>query len=135
MKDVGKKNENKKTKTVNLRVSIKEYEMIKEKSKKYSSMSSLLLDSVAIFDNKAGRNKIDTINTWAVEFGVYKSELEKIGTNINQFAHYANTLLLQGIENTDVIKSFNVLLDEYNSLYKDMIKLQEAFTKSVIRKW
>ena len=60
------------------------------------------------------------------QFGEYKHEIAKIGTNINQLAHYANILLNTDRYSKEVVEEMTMQLRE---LTKMEMKVEELATK------
>ena len=57
-----------KRKQINVRLTDEEFKMMKEKSKNYPSLSTLVIDAVRTFDDRKGRN----LNQVAHEINLYK---------------------------------------------------------------
>lgn len=131
MKEENKKNN--KLKQINIRLTEEDFSFFKEKGKNYPSMSALITDSVKQFNTSGGANKIEALNSWAIEFSAFKVELSRIGNNINQVAHYANILQTQQIVPDETMNVFIEKISEYNNLLKKMTELQEKFTRKVIK--
>lgn len=81
-----------KKKQINIRLTDEELKMLKEKSREYSSMSALIIDAVQEFNNKSGRNRVDTM----IEFARYAKQIEvemaRVGNNLNQITHELNLI-------------------------------------------
>lgn len=58
------------------------------------------------------------------------AELGSIGNNMNQIAKYANLLSLRGELNMHPIKQFNMLMDEYMSTRRELVKAYRAIIKN-----
>ena len=119
---------------IHFRISEDEKKIFDKKAKKYPSKSALIIDAVRNFDERGGANKIDSLNRWANDFTVYNAEIKKIGNNINQLAHYFNSVNLQGLNPVTESSAEMVaeMLDEWNKMFKKMVKLQSDYTQSVI---
>ena len=90
------KNSNK-THRIFVRVSDKELEELKEKSKNYPTLSSFVLDACFKFDDELGIKRLERLRLWSEDFHSFKTEISKIGANINQLAHYVNNLQKTGV--------------------------------------
>lgn len=64
--------------------------MMKEKSKNYPSLSTLVIDAVRTFDDRKGRNKIDTMIDFSNYIRQTDVEMARVGNNLNQVAHEIN---------------------------------------------
>lgn len=122
-----------KLKQIHFRVTEDEYNMIKEKGEKYSSISAIILEAVKNFDERDGCNIIDVLDDWARDFGAFKVDLSRIGNNINQVAHYVNTMKTQGVYNENVLNIVEQELSAYNELLVNMVKAQERFAQRVCK--
>lgn len=79
-----------KRKQINVRLTDEEFKMMKEKSKKYPSLSTLVIDAVRAFDDRKGRNKIDTMIDFSNYIRQTEVEMARVGNNLNQVAHEIN---------------------------------------------
>lgn len=79
-----------KRKQINVRLTDEEFKMMKEKSKNYPSLSTLVIDAVRSFDDRKGRNKIDTMIDFSNYIRQTEVEMARVGNNLNQVAHEIN---------------------------------------------
>lgn len=117
---------------IHFRVTEEEKNKFKKKAVNYSSMSAMIIDAVNKFDDRVGVLKLDCLNNWSQDFKYFKSEINRVGNNINQIAHYMNVLNLQGVTINDVtFEEVKNKLDEWNEMYGKMVKLQEKFLTEI----
>lgn len=122
-----------KIKRINIRISKEELELIEKKASAYPSLTSLIIDAVKNYDNRLGSKKLDALNEWAIEFKAFQTELNRIGNNINQLAHYVNSLSSAGIKSVEIVEVVNKTIEEYNTMFKNMVELQKSFVKRVTK--
>ncbi len=92
---VRKKKEKKKIKRLELRLSEEQYLMMKRKSANFPTMTDFVVNAIDDFDENGGIAKVDLINSWSAELGSFKSDLARIGNNVNQIAHFLNIQKVQ----------------------------------------
>ncbi len=78
-----------------LRLSDEQYQVMKRKSANFPTMTDFVINAIDDFDENGGIAKVDLINSWSTELGSFKSDLARIGNNINQIAHYLNIQRVQ----------------------------------------
>ena len=86
-----------KTKEIHLRLTEKEYTILKEKAKDYPSLSSYVIDACLNFDDELGRRRLNRFRLWSEDFHKFESELNMIGNNINQIAYHFNKMSHTGV--------------------------------------
>lgn len=129
-----KKTKEGKNRQIHFRVTDEEFDMIRNKSKNYPSISLLLIHSVKEFDNRGGAMKIHSLNRWADEYILFRKEMSKIGVNLNQITEYLNILRLHDIfVSDDAINTAIEIIQEIRSLYRRIIASQEEYTRSVTK--
>lgn len=79
-----------KRKQINVRLTDEEYKMMKVKSKNYPSLSTLVIDAVRAFDDRKGRNKIDTMIDFSNYIRQVEVEMARVGNNLNQVTREIN---------------------------------------------
>ena len=108
-----KKEAKRKVKQLHIRISEDEYFSIKKKAKKYPSISALILDAVANFDMKRGRNRIDTMIEFSKDMRKAEVDISRIGNNINQIAKELHRYRLEGISlNNAPLASLTKVMEE-----------------------
>lgn len=117
-----KEQKGKKQKKVEVRVTIDEYNLLKEKSKGYQSLSSFLLDAAKNHDERRGRNRIDTMIRFSELMSESDTSIARIGNNINQIAKAIHRQNMEGIDlkNTP-LGHFSSLIDEAKNTLKEIL--------------
>jgi hypothetical protein len=107
-----------KTKYIKLRVTEDEKADIVRMAAGYSSVSAFILDAARHFDDRLGQRKLEAMDRFAEQFTGMERTVAGVANNINQLAHYANSMRLMDRAQPGVIAEFNRLTDEWNSLLK-----------------
>ena len=108
-----KKSEDRKSRRLEIRLSENEYKQLQRKAKKYPSISALILDAVANFDIKRGRNRIDTMIEFSEDMRKAEVDISRIGNNINQIAKELHRYRLEGISlNNAPLASLTKVMEE-----------------------
>ena len=123
------KNSNK-THRIIVRVSDKELEELKEKSKNYPTLSSFVLDACFKFDDELGIKRLERLRLWSEDFHSFKTEISKIGANINQLAHYVNNLQKTGVFLPSVLDEIVRVENEFNLMMNLILKSNMNFKKT-----
>lgn len=125
-----------KNKRIDLRLTEKEYLFLKEKAKNYPTLSSFVLDACRNFDDELGIKRLDVIRKWCSDYKKYEYELNRIGCNINQIAHYLNKLADVGILSDKFLpelkRQYSVLIElltQLNSSNMNFRKNASGFLK------
>ena len=124
--------EENKTKQIHLRVSEEEEKILKEKAKNWGgSVSAFILNACMKYDSEDRRNKLQFIREWNKEMSEYKTDIDKIGTNINQIARVVNTMKLQG----EVAISEDMVAEvrTYNLLMRKMERYIEKAVRGLLK--
>lgn len=77
-----------------IRINEDDYNMFKEKSQAYGSMSAMVRAAVASLDDRTTIGAIDVANNMAYLFKKFQSDLSKVGGNLNQASKRANELAI-----------------------------------------
>lgn len=109
-----------KDKQLHIRLSLEEYNLIRERSKAYQSISSFVLDALLNYDVRRGRNRIDTMIKFSELMTKSDVSLARIGNNINQIAHEMNRQRLLGI---NLVNSSS---EYYMQLLEESVELQKS---------
>lgn len=117
-----KEQKGKKQKKVEVRVTIDEYNLLKEKSKGYQSLSSFLLDAAKNHDERRGRNRIDTMIRFSELMSESDTSIARIGNNVNQIAKAIHRQNMEGIDlkNTP-LGHFSGLIEEAKNTLKEIL--------------
>ena len=142
MKDSGNKDQ-----IVKLRVSGAERDMFEAKAANYGSISAMIRDAVAHYDDTLMKRRIESMNLLYPLISkhesdlnrignnlnqiAHESDLNRIGNNLNQIAHYCNLLAANGEYNMQVItSSVEPLLHQLLSLNSDIAATEhKIFTR------
>jgi len=126
MKDSGNKD-----RIVKLRVSGAERDMFEAKAANYGSISAMIRDAVTHYDDALMKRRIESMNMLYPLISKHESDLNRIGNNLNQIAHYCNLLAANGEYNMQVItSSVEPLLHQLLSLNSDIAATEhKIFTR------
>lgn len=120
-----------KRKNIIFRCTEEEFLNIKEKAKKYPSISSLILDSVRDFQVEGGRNKISLLIETSIKINKNKNDLSKIGNNINQIAHYLNIAKAENRFSLEEMKDIEIMLEKYYDILCEIDKEQRNILEKI----
>jgi len=115
--------EGKRNRKIDVRFSEDEYRKVEDLEKELGLNKTDLI-RMRLLNNSAGM----VINAKSLLAGIdtIGAELGRAGNNINQLAHHANTMRLQGKLDPLVISRFNELMEDYLQL---QMKLEVSFRK------
>lgn len=124
----------KKLKKVEVRVTIDEYNLLKEKSKRYQSLSSFLLDAAKNHDERRGRNRIDTMIKFSELMSESDTSIARIGNNINQIARAIHRQNIEGIDMRDTplghfLEILSEVKDVLNALLIELRKISNSMQR------
>ena len=100
MKESGNKDQ-----VIRLRVSGAERDMFEAKAANYGSISAMIRDAVAHYDDTLMKRRIESMNLLYPLISKHEADLNRIGNNLNQVAHYCNLLAENNEYNMQVITS------------------------------
>ena len=100
MKESGNKDQ-----VIRLRVSGAERDMFEAKAANYGSISAMIRDAVAHYDDTLMKRRIESMNLLYPLISKHESDLNRVGSNLNQVAHYCNLLAENNEYNMQVITS------------------------------
>ena len=86
-----------KTASIHMRVTEEELAMFKEKTKKYPSMTSMLLAAVKNLNEHTMSNRMAHVLELKAELDEQNRQLGRMGANLNQIAKYFNQISNAGI--------------------------------------
>ena len=120
MKDSGNKDH-----IIRLRVSSQEREMFEAKAANYGGISAMIRDAVAHYDDTLMKRRIESMNLLYPLIAQHSADLNRIGNNLNQVAHYCNLLAANGEYNLQVItSSVEPILHQLLSLNRDIVETE-----------
>ena len=105
--------------------------MFEAKAANYGSISAMIRDAVAHYDDTLMKRRIESMNKLYPLIPKHESDLNRIGNNLNQIAHYCNLLAANGEYNMQVItSSVEPLLHQLLSLNSDIAATEhKIFTR------
>ena len=105
--------------------------MCETKAANYGSISAMIRDAVAHYDDTLMKRRIESMNLLYPLISKHESNLNRIGNNLNQIAHYCNLLAANGEYNMQVItSSVEPLLHQLLSLNSDIAATEhKIFTR------
>lgn len=115
-----------KTKEIHIRATEEEYMMMKGKSKKYPSLSALIIDAVRDFDVKKGRNRIDTMIDFSNNIRKTEVEMARVGNNLNQITHEINLYKFGEVDLPSIerlVKTLEESLEVNKNILRDIRRL------------
>jgi len=126
MKDSGNKDQ-----IVKLRVSNAERELFEAKAANYGSISAMIRDAVAHYDDTLIKRRIESMNLLYPLISKHEADLNRIGNNLNQIAHYCNMLAAKGeYEMQYVASAIEPILHQILILNNDIAAMEhKIFTR------
>ena len=126
MKESGNKDQ-----VIRLRVSGTERDMFEAKAANYGSISAMIRDAVAHYDDTLMKRRIESMNLLYPLISKHESDLNRIENNLNQVAHYCNLLAENNEYNMQVItSSVEPVLHQLLSLNSDIAATEhKIFTR------
>jgi hypothetical protein len=126
MKDFGNKD-----RIVRLRVSGAEKDMFEAKAANYGGISAMIRDAVAHYDDTLMKRRIESMNLLYPLISKHEADLNRIGNNLNQVAHYCNVLAENGeYEMQYVTTAIEPVLHQLLSLNSDIaVTEHKIFTR------
>lgn len=109
----------------NFRMTADEKKRLKEMAAKSGRTVSAYIRAKLFGGEVATINAVEFLKGYTTQ--IY--EMQKIGNNINQLAHYANICIKGGVLSEDVVKQMDVYLGELVECERQIISLQ----KKIIR--
>ena len=110
---------------IRLRVSSAEREMFEAKAADYGGISAMIRDAVAHYDDTLMKRRIESMNLLYPLISQHSADLNRIGNNLNQVAHYCNLLAANGEYNLQVItSSVEPILHQLLSLNRDIVETE-----------
>lgn len=125
-------NEGIKNKRIDIRVSTEELEKIKQKAHGYQSVSAYMIDAALNFDDRLGRQRLAAIDEWAALYVQYKKDINGIGNNLNQLAHYANQMNRLGLADTKVLEENHKMMESWIEIAKVLVRGNENLRKAIV---
>lgn len=117
---------NLRTKDIHLRVTEEEYALFRKKGKEYLNTSKMIVQAVKDFKpNNHGINKLTILNNYSEKMEMLSTQINKIGNNLNQLAHYANILLMAEhptVMDKDTLKYLLEQIEENNKIVNGLCK-------------
>ena len=112
---------------LDFRLTEEEYKSIEEMSKTFGlSKADVIRHRVLNNSVPLVLNKLEMIK----EINAISSELGKSGSNLNQLAHYANRLKIEGVVEAKTLNRLDVLLEQYNTILRKVhISLRDVIRK------
>ena len=107
-----------------------EKELFMSKAKRYRSVSAMIRDAVAHYDDRLMMGRIDAVNSIEPVITAHQKELSRLGNNLNQVAHYCNGLAQTSAYHTQfvatriepLLKDISENLDRETSIEDDILK-------------
>lgn len=116
-----------KNKQINLRLSEKELDALKNKAKGYPTLSAFILDACFKFDDELGIKRIQRFKSWSSDFLKFDSEISRVGNNINQLNKLLYKMTSSGIVTSPVIKEILNQQNEIMNLFTEILNSNIKF--------
>jgi len=110
----------KKTKHIDIRVTEKEYNLIKRKAGENNAMSYFILNAVNHYDDKYLKKRIDVIEAAGKAFKEWDTSLKKFENNINSIANYCNRCERLGIDDVEPIMETSKYISSMRLLFQEV---------------
>lgn len=128
------KNNNKKSKRLEIRITPKEEITIKQKAENFKSLSNMILNAILQFDDTGSKRKIEKLNEMVYFYKKYQQELSWLSGNLNQVVNRACELSTseEGMHTyfTDILFP---QIDEIQELIKNIKEEQHKVAKKLTR--
>lgn len=116
-----------------IRLSEEEYEMFKQKSSKYQTMSGMIRDAVKGFNDIQTQGKIEALTEIRSHYTKFDQRLGWLGSNINQAQHRANELAIAGkLSPSYIQKILFPKINEAINLIKDVRSEQDKIFSKLL---
>ena len=107
-----------------------EKELFLSKARHYRSVSAMIRDAVAHYDDHLMMGRIDAVNSIEPVITRHQAELSRLGNNLNQVAHYCNGLAQTSAYHTQfvatrvepLLKEIGENLDKETRIEDDILK-------------
>ena len=105
--------------------------MFEEKAANYGGISAMIRDAVAHYDDTLMKRRIESMNLLYPLISKHSADLNRIGNNLNQVAHYCNVLAENGeYELQYVTTAIEPILHQLLSLNSDIAATEhKIFTR------
>lgn len=123
----------KKIKHIDIRVTEKEYNLIKKKAGYGNSMTYFIINAVKHYDDKYLHKRIDIIESTGAAFKEWNNNLKKFASNINAIANYCNRCKLLGIDDTEPISEVCKYIDDMKELFQAIQSFHTRFLSFISR--
>lgn len=121
--------------TYKIRLSDDELKLFKRKAQRYQNMSVMIRDAVRQFSDVQTKRKIETLVDLKGYYVRNDNKLSWLGSNINQIAHNANLMMIDGKLSPDyyhnrvmptleaMLKDIRQMKSEEHEIYCNLLKL------------
>lgn len=115
------------TRKIDFRLTEDEYKSIEELAETFGLTKADLIRN-RVLENTVPLviNKLEMIR----ELNTVSSELGKSGSNLNQLAHHANRMRIQGIVEPSTLKRLDLFFEQHNTILKEL----HIALRNIIRK-
>lgn len=115
------------TRKIDFRLTEDEYKSIEELAETFGLTKADLIRN-RVLENAVPLviNKLEMIR----ELNTVSSELGKSGSNLNQLAHHANRMRIQGIVEPSTLKRLDLFFEQHNTILKEL----HIALRNIIRK-
>lgn len=125
---------NNRTKNFQMRITLDEYEWLKEKSASYTSVTHFVRSALAEYSNINAKQRLELINELGSYYRKVQNELSWAGGNLNQSVKRANELSVAGLLAPNYIQEvlFPTIQDiqhTINGIKKELDKVTKLTTK------
>lgn len=125
---------NNRTKNFQMRITLDEYEWLKEKSASYTSVTHFVRSALAEYSNINAKQRLELINELGSYYRKVQNELSWAGGNLNQSVKRANELSVAGLLAPSYIQEvlFPTIQDiqhTINGIKKELDKVTKLTTK------
>lgn len=108
--------------TYKIRLSDDELKLFKRKAQRYQSMSVMIRDAVRQFNDVQTKRKIEALVELKGYYVRNDNKLSWLGSNINQIAHNANLMMIDGKLSPDYYQ--NTIMPTLEAMLKDIRQMK-----------
>lgn len=111
-----------------------EKELFVHKARRYRSISAMIRDAVAHYDDRLMMGRIEAVNSIEPVITAHQTELSRLGKNLNQVAHYCNGLAQTSAYHTQFVATrIEPLLKEISENLDRETRIEDGILKQLMK--
>jgi hypothetical protein len=109
-----------------------EKKLFVERARNYHSLSAMVRDAVTTYDDLLMKRKIEAFNQLQPLIAKHEADINRLGNNLNQVAHYTNILANNGkVEMHYVANMVEPLLHDIYESNRDIVQTEHAMMRKL----